>query len=372
MLTINSDLIQYLTLSIQKKNLQIQILALGESNSGVASHYFYTGINAEPRSVTPEQYKCLNRDPSSNNIQGVCQEMNEYYKGEFSVHSLLRVDDTMFEPLGDLIRMTEGFFLALIPVVLDNNQQRFNTFGETTLVHNTPFDRYQFGSILGEMPFLMRRSELKNNAWDEQTGNNKVIWPVSAPITNAPFIDALMISAGWPTTPTEQPTHLSSLASIQFFACYTIRCSRQYEIMDENSQDPSIDHKINDVVKEMMIPLLGDEILSTKVDEKMILKSPSLREIQEMEAQSTPSNSSWGIIGPNLRLEKFRKKEEGAMKNVTVWDTLCKYSSSTKPESISMNTAWTTVTSKSSNRVIIQPNNATINVMAKAAEKIRP
>ncbi|CAI2186729.1 10898_t:CDS:2 [Funneliformis geosporum] len=104
----------------------------------------------------------------------------------------------------------------------------------------------------------------------------------------------------------------------------------------------------------------------------MILKSPSLREIQEMEAQSTPSNSSWGIIGPNLRLEKFRKKEEGAMKNVTVWDTLCKYSSSTKPESISMNTAWTTVTSKSSNRVIIQPNNATINVMAKAAEKIRP
>ncbi|CAI2186727.1 10897_t:CDS:2 [Funneliformis geosporum] len=203
---------------LKKKNLQIQILALGESNSGVASHYFYTGINAEPRSVTPEQYKCLNRDPSSNNIQ----------------------------------------------VVLDNNQQRFNTFGETTLVHNTPFDRYQFGSILGEMPFLMRRSELKNNAWDEQTGshlstkicllvcNNKVIWPVSAPITNAPFIDALMISAGWPTTPTEQPTHLSSLASIQFFACYTIRCSRQYEIMDENSQDPSIDHKINDVVESMI------------------------------------------------------------------------------------------------------------------------
>ncbi|CAI2186660.1 15284_t:CDS:2, partial [Funneliformis geosporum] len=124
---------------------------------------------------------------------------------------------------------------------------------------------------------------------------------------------------------------------------------------------------------------------------KMILKSLSLREIQEMEPlnenccvhgyysfhrmiskeESTPSNSSYGIIGPNLvRL---------LLSTSPVVSTLAfllrsnyragtnsyeKRYADAKPESISMNTV---VGRKSSNRA--QSNNATINVVSKPAKR---
>ncbi|CAI2169903.1 14834_t:CDS:10 [Funneliformis geosporum] len=682
----------------------------GDSNSGVASLFAGTGINAEPRKVALEQCKWLYRDPSGN-IQGPFSslEMNEWYKGGFFVHSLLvkRVEDTTFEPLGVLIRKTgddEKPFSAPLPgsrppltismpnnpsrlvndpfqrswiapnspstaqLFLDNNQQRFNPFGGTTSVPNTPFDRYQFGSVFGRNDVSSgggwgELSSTNNNAWgqpDGFTSNNENLsprvqapnspplfnnnaasfnvsppqnfldhqrahierqqyvmlqqrqlqqsqhaypdtfirqqqqsyiglsGPVSAPITNAPnppFVDALTRSAGWPTTSVEQPTPLSpwgvpgvgSTSSrvpqsdeIGYFSMRkenniglqqsshidqisSRHNERQYEIMDGNGQDPSIDRKINDVVESMTKPLLGDEIPSKKVDEKVMSeqkvetpsknitnempshfiqkeesyrlkpslreiqaeeeqrkkkqekeklasiaqqtsnqiivknpqppknngltwgnnspvtpssapwakdddhsthKTPSLREIQEMEArksaerkaaastvtthstvmiskeESTPSNSSWGIIGqnssntssssslstspvvttlawqsnnsaPKKTLREIQKEEEEAMKRRNriremqqqaligsnsgagsaatnsmgkrYADTVATGNGAKKPGSISMNTAWTTVASKSSNRAITavspQPNNATINVISKPSGK---
>ncbi|CAG8516527.1 1684_t:CDS:10, partial [Funneliformis caledonium] len=604
----------------------------GDSNSGVASLFSGTGINAEPRKVTPEQYKWLYRDPSGN-IQGPfsSQEMNEWYKGGFFVHSLLvkRVEDTAFEPLGALIRKTgddERPFSAPIPgsrppltismpnnssrlvndpfqrswvapnspstaqLFLDNNQQRFNPFGGTTSVPNTPFDRYQFGSVFGRNDVSNGGGwgdlNSSNNAWGQAEGftpNNETLsprvqapnspplfnnnaasfnvsppqnyldhqralssqierqqymmlqqrqlqqnqhaypdtfirqqqqsyigisGPVSAPITNAPnppFVDALTRSVGWPTTSAEQPTPLSPwgvpgvvstssrVPQSDEIGYFSVRkenniglqksshndqissrhSERQYDIMDGNSQDPSFDRKINDVVESITKPILGDEIPSKKVDEKTpqplknglswgnnspvtpssapwakdddhsTHKTPSLREIQEMEARKaaerkaaavtthstvmnskeeiTPSNSTWGIIGqnssntssssslstspvvttlawqsnnsaPKKTLREIQKEEEEAMKRrnriremqqqallgsnsgagSAATNSMGKRYADTvatakKPGSISMNTAWTTVASKSSNRAITavspQPNNATINVI---------
>ncbi|CAI2164126.1 15089_t:CDS:2 [Funneliformis geosporum] len=64
--------------------------------------------------------------------------------------------------------------------------------------------------------------------------------------------------------------------------------------------------------------------------------------------ESTPSNSSYGIIGPNFA-------------------RLLLSTSPVKPEFISMNTAVTTVARMSSNRA--QSNNATINVVSKPAKR---
>src|SRR4051794_18040754 len=131
--------------------------------------------------------------------------MNEWYKGGFFVHSLLvkRVEDTTFEPLGVLIRKTgddERPFSAQIsgsrpsltismpnnssrlvndpfqrPWVAPNSpstaqlfldhQQRFNPFGGTASVPNTPFDRYQFGSVFG-------RNDVSNGGWGDLNSTN--------------------------------------------------------------------------------------------------------------------------------------------------------------------------------------------------------
>ncbi|RIA81675.1 hypothetical protein C1645_545383 [Glomus cerebriforme] len=131
--------------------------------------------------------------------------MNEWYKGGFFVHSLLvkRVEDTTFEPLGVLIRKTgddERPFSAQMPgsrpsltISMPNNssrlvndpfqrswvgpnspstaqlfldhQQRFNPFGGTASVPNTPFDRYQFGSVFG-------RNDVSSGGWGDLNSTN--------------------------------------------------------------------------------------------------------------------------------------------------------------------------------------------------------
>ncbi|CAG8570826.1 10207_t:CDS:2 [Rhizophagus irregularis] len=199
--------------------------AFVDSNSGTASLFSGAGINVESRKVTSEQYKWMYRDPSGN-IQGPfsSQEMNEWYKGGFFVHSLLvkRVEDTTFEPLGVLIRKTgddERPFSAQIPgsrpsltISMPNNssrlvndpfqrswvgpnspstaqlfldQQRFNPFGGTASVPNTPFDRYQFGSVFGRNDGGWGDLNSTNNTWgqtDSFTSNNESLSPrIQAP-----------------------------------------------------------------------------------------------------------------------------------------------------------------------------------------------
>ncbi|CAB4376083.1 unnamed protein product [Rhizophagus irregularis] len=199
--------------------------AFVDSNSGTTSLFSGAGINVESRKVTSEQYKWMYRDPSGN-IQGPfsSQEMNEWYKGGFFVHSLLvkRVEDTTFEPLGVLIRKTgddERPFSAQIPgsrpsltISMPNNssrlvndpfqrswvgpnspstaqlfldQQRFNPFGGTASVPNTPFDRYQFGSVFGRNDGGWGDLNSTNNTWgqtDSFTSNNESLSPrIQAP-----------------------------------------------------------------------------------------------------------------------------------------------------------------------------------------------
>lgn len=150
--------------------------------------------------------------------------MNEWYKGGFFVHSLLvkRVEDTTFEPLGVLIRKTgddERPFSAQISgsrpsltISMPNNssrlvndpfqrpwvgpnspstaqlfldQQRFNPFGGTASVPNTPFDRYQFGSVFGRNDGGWGDLNSTNNTWgqtDSFTSNNESLSPrIQAP-----------------------------------------------------------------------------------------------------------------------------------------------------------------------------------------------
>ncbi|CAI2164128.1 15090_t:CDS:2 [Funneliformis geosporum] len=144
-----------------------------------------------------------------------------------------------------------------LTISMPNNSSPIKSFDGMTSVLNTPIDRYQFGSA-----------------------TTKDIWPISVPITNAPnppFVDDLMRSAGWPTTSAEHQQQQTSLSPCevpgvgsnssrvaqsdeigyfgmrkQYWITKIIRfLVDTYVIMDGNSQDPSIDRKINVVVESM-------------------------------------------------------------------------------------------------------------------------
>ncbi|CAI2188279.1 4803_t:CDS:2 [Funneliformis geosporum] len=80
--------------------------------------------------------------------------------------------------------------------------------------------------------------------------------------------------------------------------------------------------------------------------------------------ESTPSNSSYGIIGPNFARLLL---STSPVVSTLAWQYSSTGNKAKKPEFISMNTAVTTVARMSSNRA--QSNNATINVVSKPAKR---
>ncbi|CAI2188277.1 4802_t:CDS:2, partial [Funneliformis geosporum] len=153
-------------------------------------------------------------------------------------------------------------------------------------IRKTGDDKRPFSAPLpGSRPSLTismpnNSSRLVNDPFQRSWATTKDIWPISVPITNAPnppFVDDLMRSAGWPTTSAEHQQQQTSLSPCevpgvgsnssrvaqsdeigyfgmrkQYWITKIIRfLVDTYVIMDGNSQDPSIDRKINVVVESM-------------------------------------------------------------------------------------------------------------------------
>ncbi|CAI2171964.1 14510_t:CDS:2, partial [Funneliformis geosporum] len=153
----------------------------------------------------------------------------------------------------------------------------------------------------------------------------------SAPITDAPFINAnaLMRSSSH-ITQSDDISHDASWFNLNSASSLIVNLIRPITFFRRNSDF---------TVREIMIPLLGDEILSTKVDEKAEENKsketimdyheeiivPSTRKPTErcvyvrllLSISPVVSTLAWQFNNPAPKkklLEKFRKKEEEAMK----------------------------------------------------------
>ncbi|CAI2177363.1 20123_t:CDS:10 [Funneliformis geosporum] len=236
---------------------------------------------------------------------------------------------------------------------------------------------------LNSPPLFYNNAASFNDSLSQNTTSQHA---VSAPITNAPdppFVNALTKSAATagPSIgpPTSRVPHSDEIGYL-----ILIDITRQYETMDGNSKDPSMTVKL--MVVEIMI--------TNDMPPHFIQKEESINPV-------TPSSAPWekhhdqvllhytnsrngaaSMFNNSVHKKKTLKeiqKEEGRSNQKRnqlyldlIWETLCRYSShrkwGKKPGSISMNTAWTTVASKSS----ISTLYVTINVISSPVENIRP
>ncbi|CAI2185670.1 14217_t:CDS:10 [Funneliformis geosporum] len=200
----------------------------------------------------------------------------EPYKQEKQI--IKRVDDTMFEPLGVLIRKDKGFFCTnACTVFMDNNQQRFNPFGGKASVHNTPFDIYQFGGVV-----------------------TRSYMDISAPITNAPnppFVDALMSSTSWSTTFAEQllPYHWEYLISDLLLRVF------HSQMRSDISFKPQYERKKNQENEKLAS-------ITQQTSNQTIVKTPQPKN-NEMEVRK----ASERIIGPNSSNTSTSKSRNSAI-----------------------------------------------------------